>query len=149
MLVLFAFLVSMMSAQDDAGGASCVPYGEEHALYHRSAPLDDYIAEIGPDDLYNSNGDRLDGFRAVLRQDRANVHAFGQADPADTQDGFFTTPERRALFETMNVVTWCYEPIEDLAERIETGTVAGFLEITVFESTVHPGNYFFHVATVG
>mgnify|MGYP003671968914 FL=1 len=139
----------MSSIANDGSVASCVSYDEPHHLYHRSNEVTDYIAAIDSGDLVSSDGASLSGFRNILRQDRVNVHNGHSTDSIETPDSFFTTPERRALFESMNVVTWCYEPLEGLAGRIESGTVAGYLEVTVFESTVHPGNYFIHIATVG
>ncbi|WP_394693551.1 hypothetical protein [Hyphobacterium sp.] len=149
MLDLITSLFFMNSIASNGSAASCISYDEPHQLYHRSMEVTDYIAAIDPDDLVGSDGVPFSGFRDVLRQDRANVHRGQTTDSIETPDSFFTTPERRGLFESMNVVTWCYEPLEELAGRIESGTVAGFLEVTVFESTVHPGNYFIHIATVG
>lgn len=59
----------------------------------------EYTARIGPDDHFNSNGDRLDTVAAILRQDRANMHRFDLADEEDESDGHFVDAETRALFE--------------------------------------------------
>lgn len=133
----------------EASSAACVPYDELNATYPEWREVTDYIADIGPGDLANSSGIPLTGFRQVLRQDRANVHNSLSRDEGDRVDTFFTTVERRELFDSMDVVTWCYEPLDQLSERIRTGTVAGFLEVTVFESRKNPGAYFIHVGTVG
>lgn len=60
-----------------------------------------YAAYIGRDDLYNSKGERLSAPWQVLRQDRANVHKFGIAQPGDEFDPFFGSVENRALMERM------------------------------------------------
>jgi hypothetical protein len=65
------------------------------------APLDGYVARIGPQDHFNSNGVRLDNAAAIIRQDRANLYRFGKADPEDEPDSFFGSPENRALMEQM------------------------------------------------
>ena len=65
------------------------------------ALLDGYVARLGPQDHFNSNGVRLDNAPAVIRQDRANFHRFGRADPEDEADGFFHLPENRAKMEAM------------------------------------------------
>jgi hypothetical protein len=65
------------------------------------APLDGYVARIGPQDHFNSNGVRLDNAAAIIRQDRANLYRFGKGDPEDEPDSFFGSPENRALMEQM------------------------------------------------
>lgn len=60
-----------------------------------------YVAYIGTDDLYNSNGARLSEPWQVLRQDRANVHRFGVSQPGDQSDSFFGSIDNRAIMERM------------------------------------------------
>jgi hypothetical protein len=60
-----------------------------------------YVAYIGQDDLYNSNGVRLTEPWQVLRQDRANYHRFGVSQPGDEWDGFFGSIDNRAIMERM------------------------------------------------
>lgn len=60
-----------------------------------------YIARLGPADHYNSNGQRLTTAAAIIRQDRANFHKFGQRDPEDQGDAFFASADNRALLERM------------------------------------------------
>ncbi len=72
----------------------------------RSMPMPDrlieaYIAQIGYRDLHNSNGVRLSSPWQVLRQDRANFHAFGIRDPFDEWDSFFGDAGNRAIMEDM------------------------------------------------
>ncbi len=55
-----------------------------------------YFATLSPGDTYNSRGVPLDDVCAIVRQDRANVYNRGNPD-GDEPDGFFTTPERRAM----------------------------------------------------
>ncbi len=63
--------------------------------------LDSYCAVLGTDDHFNSNGQRLDNPAAIIRQDRANFHAFGVRDPGDDDDAFFGSKENRARLEAM------------------------------------------------
>ena len=60
-----------------------------------------YVAFIGSEDLYNSQGQRLWEPWQVLRQDRANVHRFGISQPGDQGDPFFHSAANRALMEQM------------------------------------------------
>lgn len=59
----------------------------------------EYTARIGPEDHFNSAGDRLETVAAILRQDRANMHRFDQADDEDESDDYFVDPQTRGLFE--------------------------------------------------
>ncbi|MCO8145710.1 hypothetical protein NHN26_10775 [Rhodovulum tesquicola] len=61
----------------------------------------EYVAVIGPQDLYNSRGERLREPWQILRQDRANFHRFGQRDPGDEGDPFFADANNRAAMERM------------------------------------------------
>ncbi len=63
--------------------------------------LDSYIAYIGEDDLYNSEGARLGQPWQVIRQDRANYHRFGIRDRLDESDSFFAGADNRAAMERM------------------------------------------------
>lgn len=63
--------------------------------------LDEYVAFIGPHDLYNSSGQRLTAPWQILRQDRANFHRYGLRDPADQGDAFFGDVNNRAAMERM------------------------------------------------
>ena len=56
----------------------------------------EYYATLSPNDTYNSRGAALNDVCAIVQQDRANVHKFGNPD-REQPDPFFTTPERRAM----------------------------------------------------
>ena len=56
----------------------------------------DYYATLSTKDTYNSKGKPLKSVCAIVRQDRANVHKFGNPD-GERPDWFFTTPARRAM----------------------------------------------------
>ena len=60
-----------------------------------------YIAFIGQDDLFNSQGKRLTAPWQVLRQDRANFHRFGVSQPGDEWDPYFGVAANRATLERM------------------------------------------------
>lgn len=69
------------------------------------AAADDYIesycARLGEADHFNSNGQRLDNVAAIIRQDRANYHAFGVRDRGDEGDRTFASKANRARLEAM------------------------------------------------
>lgn len=56
----------------------------------------EYFTTLSPKDTYNSRGASLQSVCAVVQQDRANVHKFGNPDK-DKPDSFFTSPKRRAM----------------------------------------------------
>lgn len=60
-----------------------------------------YVAYIGQQDLYNSNGARLTAPWQVLRQDRANFHRFGISQNGDEWDPFFGDANNREAMEQM------------------------------------------------
>ena len=55
-----------------------------------------YYTTLSPHDTYNSRGAPLNDVCAIVQQDRANVHRFGNPD-RETPDSFFTNTERRAM----------------------------------------------------
>ena len=63
--------------------------------------LADYTARIGPQDHVNSMGDRLNTAAAILRQDRANYHRFGQPDAEDEGDEVFDDRRERGRMERL------------------------------------------------
>ncbi|MCL4187090.1 MAG: hypothetical protein KJZ85_05730 [Rhodobacteraceae bacterium] len=60
-----------------------------------------YVAFIGRDDLYNSQGQRLTEPWQVLRQDRANFHRYGISQPGDQWDPVFHDIDARAAMERL------------------------------------------------
>jgi len=82
-LLLLSFLAFAMPAQ-----------AEEYAV-------GGYAAFIGPEDLRNSKGVRLESAAAILRQDRANVHRFGIRHADDEIDPWFHQPAARAAMAGM------------------------------------------------
>lgn len=98
-----------------------------------------YIAVIGERDLYNSRGTRLTDYRAILQQDRANLHNSGVADRFDDfvedVDDYFTTLDRRKLLSTTQYYFDCWmspEIVTRLQRDIESGQVAGLVSVTVY-----------------
>jgi hypothetical protein len=57
--------------------------------------IESYRAYIGNDDLYNSKGERLSQPWQIIRQDRANYHAYRRRDRGDQGDSFFSLPSNR------------------------------------------------------
>jgi hypothetical protein len=64
-------------------------------------PLEVYVARLSAGDHFNSTGERLGTVAAVIRQDRANFHRFGQRDPEDEGDSFFASAQNRARLEAL------------------------------------------------
>lgn len=62
-----------------------------------------YGAEISSRDRYNTNGERLNSVRDILRQDRANFHRYGITDRADQNDNFFASKRNREIFDTARI----------------------------------------------
>ena len=75
--------------------AVAVPAAAQHG------PLGHYTARLGPQDHFNSAGQRLRTVAAILRQDRANFHRFGRGDDEDQSDDFFDDANNRAALERL------------------------------------------------
>lgn len=58
--------------------------------------LAQYVADLGPEDHFNSSGTRLTTFGALLAQDRANYHRFGIRHRNDGADPIFSDRGMRA-----------------------------------------------------
>ena len=95
--MLKSFAVAVMLA------AAIVPASAQSSITRSGGAslLDSYIAYIGEDDLYNSDGARLGEPWQVIRQDRANYHRFGIRDRLDESDSFFADADNRAAMERM------------------------------------------------
>jgi len=63
--------------------------------------LDMYVARLGINDHFNSQGERLHSVAAIIRQDRANYHRFRVRDREDIGDEFFSSKSNRAILEKM------------------------------------------------
>lgn len=63
--------------------------------------IESYRAYIGSDDLYNSKGERLTLPWQIIRQDRANYHAYRRRDRGDQGDSFFSQASNRQKLEAM------------------------------------------------
>ncbi len=57
----------------------------------------DYYSLLGPADAYNSRGEPLNDLCAIVQQDRANWHRFGNREQSDSGDYFFDSTDRRAM----------------------------------------------------
>ncbi len=129
-------------------------YGQSLFLFEGSTRWDtdaivQYNTIVGDHDFFNSKGVELTNVLAVLQQDRANVNRFGKPDSVnmafdgeapnmffDEQDGFFTTPARRALFADMTLVVECFyypDHVQDFTRRFMNRETF-FLMVTVFEN---------------
>ncbi|AYG60515.1 hypothetical protein QD460_10515 [Rhizobium jaguaris] len=60
--------------------------------------IESYRAYIGSDDLYNSKGERLTAPWQIIRQNRANYHAYRRRDRGDS---FFSAASDRQKLEAM------------------------------------------------
>ena len=75
-----------------------------------------YNTVITRQDRFNSYGDRLHSVRAILRQDRANFHKFGNGDMGDEYEGFFKNERNRNMFNSARL-----RISPELARRIKHG----------------------------
>ncbi len=60
-----------------------------------------YTAWIGPEDMFNSGGQRVATLGGVIQQDRANYHRFGIRHPQDDGDPIFANRDWRAQIPAM------------------------------------------------
>ena len=92
--------------------------------------LFDYYTLLGPTDAFNSRGQPLDDFCAIVRQDRANWHRFNKRDSSDSGDPFFGAPEIRAMITGKCV----YDPnyFANPGARIRNGSRQFFVYVRVF-----------------
>ncbi len=98
------------------------------AMASAESLLFEYYATLSPRDTYNSSGQPLNDVCAIVRQDRANVHKFGNPD-SDTPDKFFTTSSRRAMISGK-----CeYSRSHHTVERIRSQYI-GFVLVRVYGS---------------
>ena len=77
-----------------------------------------YGAKISSKDRVNSDGVALTTVAAMLQQDRANYYKFKKRDSEDQSDGFFTTVDKRLLFQKAKIKI---DP--QLAKKIQNGAV--------------------------
>ena len=89
-----------------------------------------YNAELSVADAHSSNGQPLEGWCSLIRQDRANWHRFGKRDPDDEADPFFDSPERRAMIEGKCEIN--PNRFRDPGAQIRSGNRQFFLSIQVY-----------------
>ncbi|MEM7213318.1 MAG: hypothetical protein AAF479_15770 [Pseudomonadota bacterium] len=102
------------------------------ALAFKSAKADSIIVEyfttLSVKDTYNSRGKPLNSVCAIVQQDRANVHKFGNPD-GEQPDAFFTTAARRAMISGK----CAYDRTHHTVDRIRSQFI-GFVLVRVFGS---------------
>jgi len=97
-----AFFVAAMAAFAMLLAVQHVPAQSSITMQPGSDHLiEEYRAWIGRQDLFNSRGQRLTQPWQIIRQDRANYHRFGRADPGDEWDSFFASANNRERMERM------------------------------------------------
>lgn len=98
-------------AQGCVSSSGSVLTVQENGRQYQVAAITDYTANIAGRDMYNSRGVLLGNFAAVMQQDRANLYKSGYADGdgpfVDSDDGYFTTLERRSQLSTARYFTSC------------------------------------------
>lgn len=90
------------------------------------SPMFEYYATLSPQDTYNSRGQPLNDVCAIVQQDRANVHRFGNPD-GERPDGFFTNADRRAMIAGKCV----YDRNHHTVDRIRSQFI-GFVLVRVY-----------------
>lgn len=89
-----------------------------------------YNAELSATDAFSSNGEPLEGWCTLIRQDRANWHRFNKRDPDDEADPFFGNPERRAMITGKCEVR--PSQFVDPGAQIRTGNRQFYITVDVF-----------------
>ncbi len=88
----------------------------------------EYYATLSPQDTYNSKGQPLNDVCAIVQQDRANVHRFGNPD-GEQPDPFFNTTARRGM-----IAGNCdYDRSHHTVDRIRSQFI-GFVLVRVYGS---------------
>lgn len=64
-----------------------------------------YMAYLGPEDLTNSSGIRLQNAAAIVAQDRANYHRFGIRHEFDENDPWFSSRGHRMAIPELVVMS--------------------------------------------
>ncbi|MCR8546606.1 hypothetical protein M4578_02100 [Salipiger sp. P9] len=90
----------------------------------------EYFTLLGPADAWNSRGQRLDELCAIVQQDRANWHRFGNREQGDGGDPFFNTSERRARIAGKCAYDRSY--YADAGARIRSGSRHFYVYVRVF-----------------
>lgn len=91
-------------------------------------PMFEYYTTLTPGDTFNSRGAPLNDVCAIVQQDRANVHRFGNPD-GDAPDPFFTTPDRRAMIAGRCDYVRSYHTVERIRSQF-----IGFVRVVVYGS---------------
>lgn len=91
-----------------------------------------YNTELSMNDAFNSRGVPLEGWCALLQQDRANFHRFNKRDQYDETDPFFDNPERRAMMTGKCEVN--SNQFSDPGTQIRSGNRQFDLTVQVFTS---------------
>ncbi|MEO1609895.1 MAG: hypothetical protein AAFR90_11265 [Pseudomonadota bacterium] len=89
-----------------------------------------YNTLLSPVDAFNSRGEPLEGWCALLKQDRANFHRFNKRDADDEADPFFNTSERRALMSGKCEVD--PRAFKDPGAQIRSGNREFYLNVRVY-----------------
>ena len=159
-VILVATFIGFLNLTASAYAKDCVASVDE-AVRFRSGGNElfaervvDYIAVIGARDLANSNGTRLADFRAIIQQDRANLHKSGKADIFDTtqdqSEQYFTTLKRRKMLSSARYYYDCFMSEKDIAalhKDVKSGNLSGVIWIVVFR---HPdGNLAVYATLAG
>ncbi len=88
----------------------------------------EYYATLSPKDTFNSKGQPLNDVCAIVQQDRANVHRFGNPD-GERPDSFFNTTTRRGM-----IAGKCdYDRNHHTVDRIRS-QIIGFVLVRVYGS---------------
>ncbi len=140
--------VLLFAAAYSAFAGGCVDSVDKQLVFRNGAVLStlprlaNFLAIIGERDLHNSKGVRLSDFRAIIQQDRANMHKSGIADNFDTikekRDTYFTTPDRRRLLSTARYYDYCSNSSDTVTwtrKAIVSGQVPGGIWVILFR---HP-----------
>ena len=100
-------------------GLGSIPAAAESLMF-------EYYTTLSPKDTYSSRGVPLNDVCAIVQQDRANVHRFGNPD-GEQPDSFFTNSERRSMIAGKCDYSRSHHPVDRILSQY-----IGFVLIRIY-----------------
>jgi len=131
--VMLAITFSILGMAS-ASAYDCVEDIDQHVTFRHNGDfvlaerIIDYVAVIAKRDLFNSSGQRLSNYKAIIRQDRANIHNLQTADIFGTSieqiEEFFETADKRQILSSAEYFFSCHMS-QKSAKAFQDATVSG------------------------
>ena len=113
------------------GQANCLPPSAN--LGGMPGYITSYQTTISDADRQNSAGKPIEGFRAYLLQDRANVNRFDRGGANEQKDDFFATLERRQMINKAQLRGRCGKDYAELTRLITERGQEAEVAVHVFQ----------------